>query len=116
MKYTVSVDDNFHYQNESDRYVAGEFDSCEKAVAFAKGIVDRCLEHFLDKWLRQTPNETPYSPDAFYKYYTAFGEDPFIVSEGEKCEFSAWTYAKQRCDEIIQTLNAEYPQDDNATI
>jgi hypothetical protein len=32
--------------------------------------------------------------------YTSFGDDPFIrpAPDGEK--FSAWDYAKQRCDEL----------------
>jgi hypothetical protein len=32
--------------------------------------------------------------------YMLFGEDPFIESEDAKCNFSAWTYAKERCREL----------------
>ena len=40
MKYQLYVDDNFHYQDESERYLAGEYDTLEEALAAAKGIVD----------------------------------------------------------------------------
>src|SRR5437879_6107440 len=37
--YTVFVDDNFHYMDESERYKLGEFADCASAVAACKQIV-----------------------------------------------------------------------------
>ena len=34
--YTVFVDDNFHYMDESERYKLGEFVDCASAVAACK--------------------------------------------------------------------------------
>ena len=41
--YTVFVDDNFHYMDESERYKLGEFADCASAVAACKQIVDEFL-------------------------------------------------------------------------
>jgi len=38
--YTVFVDDNFHYMDESERYKLGDFPDCASAVAACKKIVD----------------------------------------------------------------------------
>ena len=43
MKYTLYIDDNFHYMDEDERYKFGEFSSLEKAIARAKQIVDAFL-------------------------------------------------------------------------
>ena len=42
--YTVFVDDNFHYMDESERYKLGEFPDCASAVAACKQIVDEFFE------------------------------------------------------------------------
>jgi hypothetical protein len=34
--------------------------------------------------------------------YARFGEDPFIVSADEECVFSAWDYARQRCEALCR--------------
>ena len=87
------VDDNFHYMDESERYCAGEFDSYQEALACAKLIVDECL---------QTSIEPGKTPDVIYGEYTGFGEDPFIIGDGieEHPRFSAWEYARVRCNEM----------------
>ena len=90
MTYRVMVDDNFHYQDEGERYTRGEYDSLDEAIAACKKIVD----DFLD---------SAYKPDmtaeALYAQYTSFGEDPWIRGE-EKAPFSSRAYAKQRCSEL----------------
>jgi len=68
-----------------------EYDSCEEAVATCKEIVDRFFEHV---------NANKFSFEELYSGYTMFGEDPFIVSDDERCMFSAWDYAKKRCLEM----------------
>jgi len=42
--YTVFVDDNFHYMDESERYRQGVYETVEEAVAACKGIVDEFLQ------------------------------------------------------------------------
>ncbi len=91
MKYTVCVDDNYHYMDESERSAHGEYQTSEEALAVAKEIVDKELHsHY-------KPGMTA---DELYQYYQDFGEDPFIVSDDKDCSFSAWTYACERCAEI----------------
>ena len=39
-----------------------------------------------------------------YELYIAFGPDPFVVPLNPKdpeVEFSAWTYAKEQCQELV---------------
>ena len=45
LTYTVLVDDNFHYMDESERYVYGTFETYEAAVAACKSIVDLDLRN-----------------------------------------------------------------------
>lgn len=87
-KYTVYVDDNFHYMDESERYRLGEFDDCAAAIAACKQIVDEFL----------LPN-CGKSEDLFASY-TMFGEDPYILTDDPNCKFSAWGYARERVREL----------------
>jgi hypothetical protein len=92
-KYTVMVDDNFHYMDESERYAHGVFDNCESAIQACKAIVDEFLtSHY----------ETGMAAEELYRGYTGFGEDPFISTTDRQCQFSAWSYAKKRCEEICR--------------
>ncbi|NIR63564.1 MAG: hypothetical protein GWN55_04270, partial [Phycisphaerae bacterium] len=43
MTFKVFVDDNFHYQDKSERYELGEFETFEAAVNTCKSIVDQYL-------------------------------------------------------------------------
>ena len=90
--YTVFVDDNFHYMDESERYKLGEFADCASAVAVCKQIVD---EFFETCNLKDTDGE-------IFKQYTMFGEDPWISSEDSECKFSAWNYARERAKVLAQ--------------
>ncbi len=90
--YTVFVDDNYHYMDESERYTSGTFPSLKAAITDCKKIVDDFLEESR-KGLQPTS-------DALYRHYVAFGPDPFIVTEDPShpdVPFSAWTYAQQQC-------------------
>jgi hypothetical protein len=98
MKYTVMVDDNFNYMDESERHVAATLDSAEKAVAVARSIVDEFLAD---------NHRAGMSSDDLYSAYKSFGEDPFIISDDPDCNFSAWSYAKARCLELCAGPQAE---------
>ena len=88
--YTVFVDDNFHYMDESERYKLGEFDDCASATAACKRIVDEFLE----------TTKSDGTPEDLMAQYTMFGEDPWINSADANCTFSAWDYARERCRQI----------------
>jgi hypothetical protein len=90
----VFVDDHFHYQDEDHRYEHGEFANPDEAVAVCKQIVDDCLEHM------RKPGITA---EALFDLYAMFGEDPFVIPGNG---FSAWDYAKERCEVITQAPSA----------
>lgn len=90
-RYTVYVDDNFHYMDESERYKLGEFDDCASAVTACQQIVDE----FLDRGFRESA-----SAEEVHKNYLLFGEDPFILSNDPDCRFSARDYARRRVEEM----------------
>jgi hypothetical protein len=96
MKYTVICDDNFHFMDESERDVHGQYDSADAAVAVAKAIVDRSLLHL------HRPGMTA---DRLYHDYMDFGDDPFIRSDDHSCVFSAWKYAEERCPDICRAAS-----------
>ncbi len=90
--WTVYVDDNFHYMDEDERYCLGAFDSIDAAVAACRNIVD--------EFLKDNPAKTA---DELYDQYTSFGEDPWIKGPfpaSDAPSFSAWSYARQRCNEL----------------
>jgi hypothetical protein len=89
-RYTVYVNDNFHYMDESERQKLGEFDDCASAVAACKRIVDEYL----------AGSKPDQSPEELFEGYTGFGEDPWIASDDAACKFSAWDYARERCREV----------------
>ena len=92
MTYRVLVDDNFHYMDESERYELGTFASLEAAVQAAQAIVDSFLAS------EYKPGMTAHQ---LYGQYTSFGDDPFILaSDHSKVTFSAWDYARRRCEEL----------------
>jgi len=92
MAFKVHVDDNFHYMDESERYEKGTYDSYDSAVAACKKIVD---DNLLAAY------KPGMSAKKLYEGYVCFGDDPWITPTPEESEdFSAWEYAKKRCDEL----------------
>jgi hypothetical protein len=97
--YTVLIDDNFHYQDESERVTHGLFETADEAVAACRSIVDEFLAGAFEPGMAAT---------ALYDLYTSFGDDPFIVPADPKAApmaFSAWQYARERC-EVMATRAA----------
>jgi hypothetical protein len=93
-RYRVMVDDNFHYQDADERLEHGTYETLEQALAACRGIVDQSLRH------QRRPG---ISAEALYDRYVSFGDDPFIIvldGADDAANFSAWTYAKERCAEI----------------
>lgn len=93
-KLTVLVDDNFHYQDEDERYKLGEFDDLAAAISACQRVVDGYLTEAYEPGM---------SAADLHRSYTSFGEDPYIVGADQPVPFSAWDYAKQRCQEICKS-------------
>jgi hypothetical protein len=84
------VDDNFHYQDEDERWQYGVFLMEEEAIAACKRIVDSDLESNFKPGMTATE---------LYELYTLFGDDLFIVyvnpadervPADQRDRFSAW--------------------------
>ncbi len=89
-KYLVYVDDNFHSGDESERYKLGEFETREEALAACKQKVEEYFERI---------KRGEHSFQELWEGYMLYGEDPFIINDDDADRFSAWEYAKQRCQE-----------------
>ena len=90
--WTVYVDDNFHFMDEDERYSLEVFENYDAAVAACKKIVDRFLQ-----------NTAAKSADELYDLFSSAGEDPWIkgpVPDTGAQQFSAFDYARQRCNEL----------------
>ena len=94
-KFRVLINDNAHYMDESERSDDGVFANADEAIAACKAIVDDELNTM---W---NPGTTATE---LYELYIAFGPDPFVVPldpNDPDVEFSAWTYAKEQCKELV---------------
>lgn len=90
MKYQVYVDDNFHCGDESARYKLGEFETKDEAIAACKQKVAEYFERI---------EKGKYSFRELWEGYMLYGEDPFVINDDGTDRFSAWEYAKLRCQE-----------------
>jgi hypothetical protein len=91
MSFDVYVGDNFHYQEESEKYKKREYSSYEEALAAAQAIVDQFLQDNVDKH---------DSAEALLSSYKSYGDDPYILGEPKSHQFSAWKYAKEQCQRL----------------
>jgi hypothetical protein len=73
----------------------GEFEDMEAAIAACQRFVDRSLDECGSG-----------SAGDLFSQYCSFGEDAWIISDDPACKFSAWDYAKQRCQEIAAAKRA----------
>ena len=89
MPFIVYVDDNFHYMDESERYVSGEYDSYDEAV-------ERCKE-ILEEYIPEEGNCGGKTVAELLRGWLMFGDDPFIVPAGS---FSSEKYLKKRLKEV----------------
>ena len=95
MPFKVRVRENAHYMDESEAYDHGTFASYAEAEAACRRIVDEFLAG---------AKKPGIGADALFQLYTMFGEDPAIDGAGPGGErFSAWDYARKRCDEISRS-------------
>ena len=91
MSYKVFIDENAHHGDESERWLQGEAESYESALAACHRIIDEFLA---------SNHRAGMTADDLFKLYSLFGEDPFIVPDDGAQRFSGWDYAKRRCAEL----------------
>ena len=91
--YTVYVNDNYHYMDESERYKLGEFETYQAAVKAAKEVVESSVASAHKKGM---------TAEELLKAYKMFGDDPYIVPDDAQPTFSAWTYAEERCEALCR--------------
>jgi len=99
--YQVFVDDHFHYQDESHRYLDGAFPTYDEAVERCRAIVDGDLEHAF---------KPGFTAEDLFEKYSFFGLDPFIKTAPDRRvdpPFSAWNYAKERCEILARATPPE---------
>ena len=68
VKYTVMVDDNYHFADDSERYKAGEFDTYEEAEALCREIVRKSLEscgYDIEGW--KNYGDSPFIPGGKFR-------------------------------------------------
>ncbi|PIR83679.1 hypothetical protein COU18_03305 [Candidatus Kaiserbacteria bacterium CG10_big_fil_rev_8_21_14_0_10_51_14] len=100
-KYTVMVDDNFHFTDESERYEAGSFDSAEEAINDCRRITEESVRGLYLKGI---------TPAGLRDRYITFGEDPFVRSDEGTVYFSAWDYVTEDlCARIIADVKTKQP-------
>ena len=94
------VNDNFHYMDENERWELGSFAEAKEAISACCRLVDDDLSQYHN-------NNPQVNALELYKLYTMFGDDPFIVSPPglPAIDFSAWSYAKRRAEEICSGPN-----------
>ena len=89
-RYIVEVYDNFSSPDERCCSRVGEFDTAEKAIAHAQGIVDVSLDR-----MRQ-PGQ---SAAMWYRQYSTSGDGIYILSE-PSTGFNPYHYAKARIERL----------------
>jgi hypothetical protein len=93
-KYRVIVRDHFHYMDEDETYVDGEYDTIDEALEVSQKIIDDYLVSRLDQG---------FSAKELYDDYMKFGEDPSI----EGVFWSASGYAQAKAEELVSTTTQQ---------
>lgn len=91
LPFEVMVDDNLHYMDKDESWRLGTFTTLKEARRACMPLVEECLSDYY---------QTGMDAEELYSQYTMFGDDPFILGQGEPGKFSAWNYAKVRALEI----------------
>jgi hypothetical protein len=91
--YRVLIDDNFHFMDETERVTHGQFETADGALEACRAIVDEFLADAFKPGMTAA---------ALYERYVSFGDDPFIrpvdPKDATAVSFSAWDYARERCE------------------
>ena len=92
--FTVEVDDNFHFMDESESYTSGEFNTQQEAILKCKTIIDRYWEGAYQEGM---------TAQELYSSWVSFGESPFITG----LKFNSTEYAKISSKEFVNLKNSE---------
>ena len=87
-KYRVIVRDHFHYMDEDETYVDGEYDAIDEAITASQRIVDDYLISRLNQG---------FSAEELYDDYMSFGDDPSI----QGADWSAANYARAKAEQLV---------------
>jgi hypothetical protein len=90
--FAIFIEDNGRFMDEESRYRHSEWPTYVEALVEARRLVNLSLEEAYRPGMR---------PDTLYGWYTSFGDDVFIVPDGEP-RFSAWEYARSRAEEMCR--------------
>jgi hypothetical protein len=89
--FYLRIYDNYHYQDESEAFNSGSFETGEEAYEKAKSIIDDYITSSIEQGIQL---------NGIYSQWMTFGEDPVIRSTG-KCEykqFSASDFLKEKIE------------------
>jgi hypothetical protein len=96
-KFTVCVDDNYHYMDEGARYKAGSYHSLTKAYEKCCQLTIKSLEDLYEPGI---------TAEKLHAQWLMFGEDPFIVGAGGSVPFSARKFVTtELCETVIASRN-----------
>jgi hypothetical protein len=103
--FRLMVADNFHCMDKDESYEQGTYPTLGAAIEAAQQIVE---QHLLRGY---APGVTATE---LWDRYRHFGEDPYLAPHQSTRAlstpvFSAWTYAKQRCEEICAPTQLSLP-------
>ena len=94
-KFSVYVDDNYHFMDEDERYTVGSFNSLEEALEKCREITIRSLDDLY---------ESGIIPEKLKAQWSMFGEDPFIRGGDGSVPFSARKFiTPELCKVIIDS-------------
>ena len=85
-KFTVYIDDNFHFMDKSYRIKYAQYDTIEEAIKTCQVITKLSLLDFF---------KAEMSFKELILRYQTFGDDPWI-DNSDGITFSAWDYAKEK--------------------
>jgi len=92
-KYSVFVDDNYHYGDESERVAHGKFRKLDDAIAACRKITRDSLRSFYEPGM---------TVDKLKAQWLLFGDDPFIRGSDVSVPFSARQYlSEELCQQIL---------------
>lgn len=89
--FSIYVADNYHYMDESETYVKDGYATWDAALDEARRIVIRSVREVYEPGM---------TADVLYERYVMFGEDPAVVPMPTGKHFSAWDFARERCEAL----------------
>ena len=95
-QFTVKVDDNYHYMDESERYDGGSYATAGEAIKRCEEIAVKSLKGLYEKGMGACK---------LMAQWAMFGEDPFIIGDTTEPIFSAMEFVSEElCAKIIKEI------------